>query len=372
MTICFLTHNLKQDNGTGVLSLRIIKGVEKLLGVKIIALTTEGSGLSWERHILYPQKWKFISNFFRIRKILKNCDVIHAIDAYPYGVLAVFCTLGFRKKIIITAVGSGSIILLYRWYTSWLLRYCYRRAHFVTAISEFTKKNIIQKIADLTIYVINPGVDFKEFIRASEKPLSEDIKQYQPYILSVGALRWRKGYKLSIQAFAKVSSKFSDLKYIIIGKKYTDKYLMQLQEIIKNLELEGKVIIIKSLASRDLLYQFYRGAELFCLMSQNLEYDFEGFGLVFLEAAASGLPVVGTKDSGIEDAAREGKNGFLVSSRDPQAFAGAIIKILGDPQLKKRMSEYSLAFAKESQWDKRISEYIPFYNLMYYSDKLSQ
>lgn len=361
MTICFLTHNLKQDNGTGILSLRIIKGVEKLLGVKVIALTTQGSGFSWERPILYPKKWKLISSFFRIRKILKNCDIIHAIDAYPYGVLAVFCALGFKKKIIITAVGSGSIILLYRWYTSWLLRYCYHSAHLVIAISEFTKKKIIQKITGLTVYVINPGVDFEEFIRASEKPLSREIKQHQPYILSVGALRWRKGYKLSLQAFANVNSKFPGLRYLIIGKKYTEKYLRQLQKIIKNLELEGKVIIIESLASRDLLCQFYRGAELFCLMSQNLKHDIEGFGLVFLEAAASKLPVVGTKDSGIEDAVRDGKNGFLVSSRNPQAFADAIIKILGDPQLKKRMSEHSLVLAKESQWDKRMYEYVLLY-----------
>lgn len=363
MQIGILTHNLKQDNGSGVLSLRLAKGLEKQGRSEIIALTAEGSGLGFERPILYPRRLKLLANFFIIRRILKTCEVIHAFDAYPYGVIAVIFSLGLRKKVVITAVGSGSIIPLYQPFISWLIKRCYQRADVVTAISNYTKHEILKKISGLEIKVINPGVDLEEFFEAAGKLLPPEVRQYQPYILSVGALRWRKGYKLSIPAFAEVNKKFPDLKYVIIGKKYTDKYLNQLREIIRDLGLEKKVIIIENMP-REKLLQFYRGAELFCLMSQNLGHDVEGFGIVFLEAAASGLPVVGAKDSGIEDAVLEGKNGFLVESRDPYAFAEAIIKILSNEQLKKQMSEYSFTLAKESQWDIRIDEYISLLQLL--------
>ena len=113
MKIAFLTHNLRQDNGAGVFSLRLIHGVKHRLDDEIIALTTVPSGASFEHAILYPNKIKLLGQIFRIRKLLKGYDMIHALDVFPYGVLAVLATYGLKKKIVITATGSGSILPLY-------------------------------------------------------------------------------------------------------------------------------------------------------------------------------------------------------------------------------------------------------------------
>ena len=322
MKICFLTHNLEQDNGAGVFSSRLIEGVRPM--------------------------------FEEIRKIFINCDIIHALDAFPYGVIAVFFSFGLRKKIIITAVGTGAIGRLYNPYYAWLLKYAYKKADKVVAISNFTKKEILKKVRGMDIEVITHGVDFEKFQeRARPNVLN-------PYILSVGAIRWRRGYKFSLQAFVEISKKMPDLKYVIIGKKFSEEYLSKLQRQIKDLGLGNKVFIFTDVSEEE-IREFYRGAELFCLLSQNVRHDVEGFGLVFLEAAAAGLPVVGAKDSGVEDAVLDGENGLLVPPQDIRGFSDAVIKILSDITLRQKMSLKSIEFAKKSGWDEKIKKYSELY-----------
>ncbi len=87
----------------------------------------------------------------------------------------------------------------------------------------------------------------------------------------------------------------------------------------------------------------------------------EGFGLVFVQAAACGLPVVGSRGSAVEDAMRDGQNGFLVEPTDHQAVAQAIIKILSDDNLKKRFADESLRFAEFMSWKRSAEQYVELY-----------
>ena len=105
----------------------------------------------------------------------------------------------------------------------------------------------------------------------------------------------------------------------------------------------------------------YRNAELFMLLPVNDRGDVEGFGFVFLEAAAAGLPVIGTLDSGAEDAVLERGNGFLVQPRDSGSAASAAAHILGNVAMKKKFSAASLEFAKKMNWERVISRYSAVY-----------
>lgn len=359
MKICFLTHNLRQDNGAGVFALNFIRHIKDELKCEVEALTTVSGNMPFERPILYPSKFQLPGQLSRIRRAFKQCDVIHALDAFPYGVLAVFLSLGLKKKIIITAVGSNSILPLYHWLYASFTKFAYRRASLLTAISMFTKQEILKKIPGLEIHVINPGVDADFFARADGSRY--DVAKYKPYILGVGQLRWRKGYHFSIRAFAKVHAEFPDLKYMIVGKKYKDDYYERLQNLIDELKLRDCVFILEDINTKEQLADIYKGAELFCLFSQNVNHDIEGFGLVFLEAASAGLPVVGAKNCGADDAVRDGQNGLLVETRSPDDFAAALIKILGNAELQKQMRQNSLWFAREATWEKRIAEYAGAY-----------
>jgi phosphatidylinositol alpha-1,6-mannosyltransferase len=343
MKICFLTHNLNQDNGAGVFSSRLIRGLD---GFEKVVFTHEE---------LLPF-WRFLGKL----RVIRNCDLIHALDAFPYGVLAVLARVLFRKKVVITAVGTGAIKRLYHPFYAPFLKWAYRQASRVIAVSNFTQKEILKKIPDLKIEVITHGVDMDEILNTKYEMLNTKIARFRPYILSVGALRWKKGYKFSVRGFKKIYEKFPDLKYVIIGKKFPGAHLESLKKLIQELGLGDRVFILEDVRREELL-EFYRGAELFCLLSQTQGHDVEGFGLVFLEAAAAGLPVVGSSDSGIEDAVREGENGFLVESQNIEGFAEKIIKILSDPILKKKMQDASRKLAQASGWDDRLAEYAEMY-----------
>ncbi len=102
MRICLLTHNLKNDNGTGVFSARLLRGLQEKLGAQVVALTTEKSGSPFEQPILHHSIVKFFGVTPRVRKVIKSCDAVHAIDAYPYGIIAALAALGLKKKIILT------------------------------------------------------------------------------------------------------------------------------------------------------------------------------------------------------------------------------------------------------------------------------
>lgn len=324
---------------------------------EVVALTTQPSGISYEMPILYPDKKRLARHIFRIRKIFKTCDVIHALDGFPYGVIAVLASFGLGKRVIITAAGSGAILPLYHRYYASLMKYCYKKADCVTAISNFTKSEILKKVS-IPIHIITHGVDYNEF--AQEK---NGISLPRPYVLSVGTLRWRKGYHLSIEAFAKVHRYFPNLHYVILGKKHNQDYYDELHSIRHFFGLENYIHFLEDIKEKKDIAALYQNAECFMLQSQNINHDVEGFGLVFLEAAAAGLPVVGSKNCGVDDAVRDGKNGFLVDSRNPEDFADAVLVILRNEELKNRMKEESIIFAKACSWEKRIEEYVQVYKI---------
>lgn len=362
MKICFLAHNGNSDNGGGVLVSRVVNGLRNSLAADVVVLTTVPSGAPGEQPILYPNKWRMFFQLWRIRRIFKSADVIHAFDVYPYGIIIALLSWGLKKRVIVTAVGTGSILPLYHTVQAFFARIAYRRADYVVAISRFTRDEVLKKVSGLAIAVINPGIDAEEFQKKQpDAGLETRLDSVKPYILSVGALRKRKGYELSIPAFAEVSRKFPDLRYVIVGKALNPDYKRRLEHLARDLGVGERVVFLDTIDTREALYTVYRHAELFCLFSRNEGHDVEGFGIVFLEAAAFGLPVVGTKGCGIDDAARDGENGTLVAENDVAGFARAVSAILSDHGKKNFMGERSLKFAIASDWQKGMEEYNKIY-----------
>ena len=95
---------------------------------------------------------------------------------------------------------------------------------------------------------------------------------------------------------------------------------------------------------------WYQHADVFALPSLNVGKRFEGFGLVFLEASAAGLPVIGTRGSGIEEAIIEGQTGLLVDQDDVGALAASITRVLGDEALRARLGAAGRAYAQTQDW----------------------
>ncbi|MBI2055291.1 MAG: glycosyltransferase family 4 protein [Candidatus Sungbacteria bacterium] len=325
--------------------------------VEFVVLTSVGSGHPLERPILSPSRFRLVSALPAIRVIVKGCDLIHTLDSFPYGVIAAAASLGLGKKLIITAIGTGAIQPFNKPLPGWLLRRAYRRADRIIAISNYTRREILRREPNLAIDVINHAVDFRDFESSSDAELTPDefeaIQKLKPYALSVGGWKERKGFEYSFAAFAEVSRHFPRLNYVAVG-------IGPKRHLTEPLGITGKCFFFKGIRW-PFLKAIYRHAELFFLLPYNDRGDVEGFGFAFLEAAAAGLPVVGARESGVEDAVRDSENGFLVEPRSAPAAAAAISRVLADPALESRMRAASLAFAREMNWDKVARRYLNIY-----------
>ena len=363
MRICYLTHNVDPGTGCGKFSRKLIEGVKKENpDWEITILSTKKVGdLEGEIPLIFANKYKLFFNLGEIHSVIKKCDLIHALDGFPYGIIAALANIGLNKKLIITGIGTAAIRPLYHPIYSKPLKWAYRKADRVITISHYTAREINKIIPDLKIKVINHGVDFEEFSKKESEEIPREIEDKKPYILSVGAFKKRKGYHISLPAFAQVLQRIPDLNYVIVGdpKKRSD-YFSEIKKIMKDLGIKNKVFIFSNI-NREFLRQLYNNAELFCLTSQDVGKDVEGFGLVFLEAASSGLPVIGSMNTGAEDAILDMENGFLVKQNNIEKIAESILIILNDKDLKDKFSKKSINFAKLLSWEDKIGRYIKIY-----------
>lgn len=285
-------------------------------------------------------------NFPKILRLARQSDILHALDGWPYGFIAAVCAGLANKKLVITAVGTGGVKPLYNFWQRPLLRWAYHCADKLVAVSNQTKKEILKIVPDLNIEVINHGVSSGKYQSATSA-----FQESRPYILTVGAWKKRKGLEYSIEAFRMLKKDFPKLQYLILSnppdeirKKYSD------------------IRFVSGVSEADLV-GLYQNAELFILLPQDDKKDIEGFGLVYLEAAAAGLPIIGAQDTSAEDAMRDGKNGFLVDGQDIEEVADKMREILNDSALRLKMSGESKKFAQEMTWEKAASAYQKTYSV---------
>jgi phosphatidylinositol alpha-1,6-mannosyltransferase len=100
------------------------------------------------------------------------------------------------------------------------------------------------------------------------------------------------------------------------------------------------------------------------LAAQQSGLHFEGFGLVFLEAGAYGLPVIGTRSGGVADAVKEGETGLLVEPQDINGLAEAMLRLLQDAELAQRLGRANRLWSETLTWERNAAEYAQAYQVL--------
>ena len=351
MKIGYLVYNLDVGAGWGRYARELIDEVRKeheVVIVKELPDTYDNSP------VLLKTGWKtFFVNWPRLLWVFRNCDIIHALDLYPYGFIGYFLAVILRKKFIISGVGTYSVAPLHS-SLGWFARLVCSRADCIISISHYTDSEIAKAAVLRRHEVITPGIELSKYDGISRQDVSSK------YIITVGALKRRKGQDISLRAFALAHKAMPNLKYYIVGSQRDIGYFNELKKIVIDNELEKSVHFLQNVPDSE-LSQLYANAELFIMLSRNEGHHYEGFGLVFLEASAFGLPVVGTTGNGIADAVNQGMNGFLVPQNDPIKASEAIIKILETQEIRDNMSRESFAWAKANTAEKSGKRYIKIY-----------
>lgn len=144
-----------------------------------------------------------------------------------------------------------------------------------------------------------------------------------PTVLAVGRTYARKRFPDLLQAAARLRSAIPGLRVRVVGKGPEWEALARLHA---ELALDGTVTLLGDVTWEQLAEE-YVNADCFCLPTVQ-----EGFGIVFLEAMAAGLPVVACRAAAVPEVVREGETGVLVPPRDPPALAGALAGLLRSPE----------------------------------------
>ncbi|KKT81198.1 MAG: hypothetical protein A2838_00920 [Candidatus Zambryskibacteria bacterium RIFCSPHIGHO2_01_FULL_46_25] len=354
MKICILTQTFNPRAGAGVFTSNIVDGVMRdRPGVEFSIITGED--------YIKPSVHKILKNWFYIRNKIREADLVHAIDGYPYGVIACLANIGISKSVVITTIGSGSIRKLgsFGWRPC-LLRWAYRRATRVTAISQYVAGEIKKVLPRLSIKVINPGVDYDFYAGKSNKDGSDIYTGFE-YIITQGEFKRRKGYTEILPIVKKIMDVYPEIRYIIVADARDNRpYQKELYALMDKLGIRSKVII-KSGLSQEELREVYRNAILYLTLPVNIDGDIEGFGMAITEAAATGTPAIVGKGSGADDAVSDGQSGFLVDGEDEEQVVEKILSIVDNKQLRERLSNGAKKWASENSWENKVKQYIDLY-----------
>lgn len=237
-----------------------------------------------------------------------------------------------------------------------------REAKNVFTISEFTKNELKKfNVQEGKIKFVYPGIDLKEFLGNPEflKEKTDTLRSKlkldgKKIILTLSRLVKRKGQDKMICAMKHIIKKFPESIYLIAGE---GPYEKNLRELVLKFNLQEHVKFIHGVSDKE-KPAYYNLCDVFAMPSRVMEKeDAEGFGIVFLEAAALGKPTLGSKEGGIPDAVIDRKTGLLVNNpNDPQEIADKIIKLLEDPAYASNLGEVGKRRAeKDFNWDKIVS-----------------
>jgi len=144
-----------------------------------------------------------------------------------------------------------------------------------------------------------------------------------PVILTVARLVPHKGQDVIVRALPKLSAEFPNVKYVVVGEGHDE---TRLREIAIELGVEDSVVFAGALSEAE-LPEAYATATVYAGPSRvDNEINVEGFGISFLEASASGLPVVAGDSGGVRSAVKDGETGMVLPPRDADAWS----HVLGD------------------------------------------
>jgi phosphatidylinositol alpha-1,6-mannosyltransferase len=226
--------------------------------------------------------------------------------------------------------------------TRYIMNAVIKNSKAVVANSVFTKNLICSRIKSVegkiivSTPVVNPS-GFKKDISIAEARGKLGLPPDKKVILTVARLSRRKGHDIMLEAVGKLIKERRDILYLIVGE---GPMMGKLKKSVKKMFLSEYVRFCGRVCCDKLRY-YYRASDLFCMIPRYMEKegDSEGFGIVFLEAAGWGLPVVAGASGGVNEAVIDGETGILVDPENVELIKETILKLLNDVETSRVLGQ---------------------------------
>ena len=283
-----------------------------------------------------------------------GCDTVLFGAAAPLGLLApALRRAGARRLVAIThgheagwAVLPGARSLLRRIGDS---------TDAVTYLGEYTRVRLARALspaAAARMTRLTPGVDTSAFRPgAGGAAVRERLGLGgRPVTVCVSRLVPRKGQDTLIRAWPEVLAAVPDALLLIVGG---GRYRAALARLAARTGVAGSVVFAGPVPWPE-LPAYYDAGDVFAMpcRTRRQGLDVEGLGIVYLEASAAGLPVIGGDSGNAPDAIRPGETGYVVPGRRPAGLVAALVELLTDPAVARVMGEKGMAWVdQEWRWD---------------------
>ena len=203
--------------------------------------------------------------------------------------------------------------------------------------------------------IIPPGVDLDRFTASVDVDMIRRSFGVagRRIILFVGRLARRKGVKEFIEnSLVQIAREMPEVCFLVVGDHpaeslvHSENIIGEIQAAITKSKITEHVRLLGSLSDGDII-TLYQICDVVVLPVLDLNDDVEGFGIVALEAAAAGKPVVATRVGGIPDAVEDGKSSILVAAGDYTGLSRAITALLSDSSFRAALGEFGRCRVRE-------------------------
>jgi phosphatidylinositol alpha-1,6-mannosyltransferase len=287
---------------------------------------------------------------------LKNLDLrTHTLHLAEPGALRAWIRFGWRapkpKRLLITLHGSE----IPKFSNHFL-----ERRKFIQILKQAEKIHLLSTHNQMALIKLCPELEEKIVIQpgapASDVlPTEKVAKVYKPIenglvLLCVGRIHPRKGQLELLQAIEQLPDSIKDkVTCRFVGPSNHNAYAKRLEDFSKNVGC--KVEFLGDLSNTQLRAE-YEKADLFALTSIPLAKSVEGFGFVYLEASAHGLPVVANRTGGVEDSVVNEQTGLLADPKNQSEVTKHLLTLIEDRNLNEAMGNAGIQWAAKHSWGK--------------------
>ncbi len=321
--LAILTLDFLPDNG-GVQQY-LFETAQRLSGRFDVTVITPIEGLlpkpvKFERVILHS------TTPIEIYSVLNEVNPSHVLVGHAHPRLLAAAAL-FSSNYTCIAHGNDFLAAQHRWHRLFFNMLLRRSRNIITHSSAIGQRLITLRFP--APVVIHPGVDEERFSPGKR------VRGKSPVLLSVCRLVPRKGIDTVLTALPQLMERIPELTYQVAG---TGEDLGRLRQLSTDLGISNAVHFLGAVED-EALPDLYRNADIFVLpvREEPASGSIEGFGIVYLEAGASGLPVVAGRSGGAPEAVVDGETGLLVNPDDPEALATVLLHLLQDGALRKQL-----------------------------------
>ena len=288
-----------------------------------------------------------------IKKVMaeEKFDVVHLHE--PFMPMLCSATLRFSNTVNVGTFHAAQGKPGYgfaRPISTWMLERRARKLHGHIAVSK-PAMDYVSRFVPAEYEIIPNGVDLTYF--RPDVPLINDFCDGKLNIVFMGRLEFRKGINYLLKAFYEVKSQMPNTRLIICGPG--TRLRKRYEQWVKDVHLQD--VVFTGLVNYEEQPSYYRTADIFCAPATS----HESFGLILLEAMATGRPVVATNIEGFAAVVTHGEEGLLVPPMTVRPLTEALLKLLNDKQLRLQMGQKGLITAQKYAWEDIATRLLVYY-----------